>query len=436
MSTLRSKPVERTAAATGVSITTIKAVSSAESLDAYPTSEVRKRTKTGPKVPRCYDGHLRALVFAMAAAKEPVTLDSILAKARQEWATTLHPVCFGRTTLYKLMGRARLHFARRKTHHEAVKEEAFIAAQRTTYIKQVREWRSKGYTIFYLDESCLTKNMSTKMQWQSETGEGSYASPQGKGERIIISDLGSSRVGFLPGAELIFLGRASTINQDYHGEMNADIFEQWLEEDVLWRISQASPHGCGVLVLDRAPYHRRITDETKRATKSMKKSELIAHLLRHKHPLDAYTEEGLRALTRDVLFTLCEERQPRPRFKVEELAEVYGIKILFLPVAHPELNPIELMWAQMKQQVRKYNVTFKTEDVVALARSTRLRLNADSWKGAEAHCIKYEDLYMQNEMDEHIELMETQLEVLEESNEFDEIVRDDDVLLEDSDLDP
>jgi hypothetical protein len=43
---------------------------------------------------------------------------------------------------------------------------------------------------------------------------------------------------------------------------------------------------------------------------------------------------------------------------------------------------------------------------------------------------------MQNEMDEHIELMETQLEVLEESNEHDDTVCDDEVSMEDFDLDP
>jgi hypothetical protein len=43
---------------------------------------------------------------------------------------------------------------------------------------------------------------------------------------------------------------------------------------------------------------------------------------------------------------------------------------------------------------------------------------------------------MQNEMDENNELMEKQLEVLEESNEHDDTIRDDEVLMEDFDLDP
>ncbi len=43
----------------------------------------------------------------------------------------------------------------------------------------------------------------------------------GKGERMIISPVvGSS--GFVPGVDLIILVREST--QEYHGEMNADIF--------------------------------------------------------------------------------------------------------------------------------------------------------------------------------------------------------------------
>ena len=33
---------------------------------------------------------------------------------------------------------------------------------------------------------------------------------------------------------------------------------------------------------------------------------------------------------------------------VEILAEAQGHKVLFLPVHHPELNPIELVWATVK----------------------------------------------------------------------------------------
>ena len=43
-----------------------------------------------------------------------------------------------------------------------------------------------------------------------------------------------------------------------------------------------------------------------------------------------------------------ERRDKKPM--VESLAEEKGHKMLFLPVHHPELNPIELAWATAKNQ--------------------------------------------------------------------------------------
>ena len=44
---------------------------------------------------------------------------------------------------------------------------------------------------------------------------------------------------------------------------------------------------------------------------------------------------------------------------------MYGrnIKILRLPVGHSELNPIELIWAQVKSEVARKNTMFKITDV-------------------------------------------------------------------------
>ena len=46
-----------------------------------------------------------------------------------------------------------------------------------------------------------------------------------------------------------------------------------------------------------------------------------------------------------------------PKYEIQRLADSFtldgfSIKILMLPVSHPELNPIELSWAYMKQEIR------------------------------------------------------------------------------------
>ena len=53
------------------------------------------------------------------------------------------------------------------------------------------------------------------------------------------------------------------------------------------------------------------------------------------------------------LAVICKENAPKPKFVISEVAKKHGVKILFLPVAHPELNPIELVWARLKDFIRK-----------------------------------------------------------------------------------
>ena len=55
----------------------------------------------------------------------------------------------------------------------------------------------------------------------------------------------------------------------------------------------------------------------------------------------------------------------KKKYRLEEIIErfcqMYGkeIKILWLPVGHSEVNPIELIWAEVKSDVARKNTTFK-----------------------------------------------------------------------------
>jgi hypothetical protein len=46
----------------------------------------------------------------------------------------------------------------------------------------------------------------------------------------------------------------------------------------------------------------------------------------------------------------------------------YGHQVLRLPLYHPELNPIEKIWASVKNWVAERNITFKLKDVECLVR--------------------------------------------------------------------
>jgi hypothetical protein len=48
------------------------------------------------------------------------------------------------------------------------------------------------------------------------------------------------------------------------------------------------------------------------------------------------------------------------------LTSIYEVHVLRTPVRHCELNPIELIWAQVKGFVAKNNTTFRLKDVKEL----------------------------------------------------------------------
>lgn len=80
----------------------------------------------------------------------------------------------------------------------------------------------------------------------------------------------------------------------------------------------------------------------------------------------------------------------------------YGVKVLFLPVGHPELNRIELMWANIKSYIRTENKQFTTTSVFELAKKRVTEIIVTDWIKAANHCIQIEDSYLANEITEHV----------------------------------
>lgn len=84
--------------------------------------------------------------------------------------------------------------------------------------------------------------------------------PSGKGAQVIIALVESRETGLLQGASFVFKGKKQT--GDYHGEMNSAVWLKWLPDKLFPKI-------CGgVLVVDRAPYHMNLVDNSRPATSS------------------------------------------------------------------------------------------------------------------------------------------------------------------------
>ena len=66
------------------------------------------------------------------------------------------------------------------------------------------------------------------------------------------------------------------------------------------------------------------------------------------------------------------------------------IHILRLPIGHSELNPIEMVWAQVKSEVARKNVTFKMKDFQEFVNEALDNVTASNWAKVESHTIKVE----------------------------------------------
>jgi transposase len=65
--------------------------------------------------------------------------------------------------------------------------------------------------------------------------------------------------------------------------------------------------------------------------------------------------------------------------------------VLRLPPYHCELNPIELIWAQIKNEVASKNITFKLRDVKPLFQEAVEHVTDENWKKCIEHSKKIEN---------------------------------------------
>ncbi|XP_050508123.1 uncharacterized protein LOC126885573 [Diabrotica virgifera virgifera] len=131
--------------------------------------------------------------------------------------------------------------------------------------------------------------------------------------------------------------------------MDADHYEKWFS-DILLKIQPGS-----VIVMDNAPYHSRRVEQL--PTTKWRKAE-IADWLTKKNI--KFNEQNLK--TELLNLARC-HKDKYIKYVVDEMARERGVIVLRLPPYHCELNPMELIWAQIKNEVARNNFTYKLNDV-------------------------------------------------------------------------
>lgn len=267
-----------------------------------------------------------------------------------------------------------------KTNRKILMEKPEIQQQRLNYLRTIKRYREEMRPIIYMDETYIHSSHTHANAWSDNTQEG-LLRPVSKGQRLIILNAGNED-GFVPNAYLRFKSNSTT--GDYHHEMNFENYRKWIEEKLLPNLKPKS-----VLVIDNAPYHN--VQKEKCPNMSAKKDEMRQWLATRNIP---FTNEMLKI----DLYSLI--KLHKPRFKtyiIDELLRSHGHDVLRLPPYHPDLNPIELVWAAMKQYVADRNGDFTLSTVQTLCDEFFLNFTAEEWKSKCRHSQKVEEFFIEKE---------------------------------------
>jgi transposase len=149
-----------------------------------------------------------------------------------------------------------------------------------------------------------------------------------------------------------------------------------------------------VLIMDRAPYHTQKFGPND-SPLNMVKRKMLNWL-----KVNCPKQRGYNSFTKmDVLKIIVRKELAKMPTTVERFLEGHGHKVFYLPPAHPRLNPIESVWAQMKAHIRKVNdvnMTFKKME--ALIRDTGVNVvkNRNVVKYYQ-HALKVENHYRKDD---------------------------------------
>ncbi len=386
---------------TGLSRSTIdKVLSDSDGFPPAAAKEIKDRScdYTDDDIVR-----IRPAVMKLVKDKVVPTLDRIMQTLKADdagWA-------FSRTTLAKALHSAGFVFDDKAyNYYDRVREDERNVLLRTAYLDRYFRWKAEGRPMVFMDESWINMNCKLKYCWHDRTKDTVDEVPPGKGKRWILIGAGGlidaepGTYGWSPNCFRMWKG--SIKSEDYHSEMCADIFKDWCLNN-WWPTLR--PNGVGVI--DRATYHLVLTELSKKASTSWNKAKIIQWLIDHEAKDETgvlYTAAALQARTKPQLMVLTQDIPLEKNYLIFEWLQEFNtahgsdIKINILPIAHPQLNPIELLWGWTKRYVCANNTDFKMTTIETLVRERIAQLDHTYWQKAFDHAHKFAEEYWQ--MDE------------------------------------
>jgi transposase len=282
-----------------------------------------------------------------------------------------------KTSVRRILRKIGFKWRKTNSNKSILMEKHDVAYKRFVFLKKIRQYRAEGRPIVYTDESYIDSSHVSTKGWSDGSKEG-IAAPITKGKRLIFLHAGGE-MGFIK--DCLVMWQASHKTGDYHDNMNYNNYVKWLNEKLIPNLPPKS-----VIVVDNASYHNVQTDKT---PNSNSKKEDMQRWLQDKNIPFSTT------MLKIELYDLIKAHKPNfIRYAIDELLKKHEFEVLRLPPYHPELNPIELVWAQIKNSVARKNVTFNMHDIEKLTRDTFETVTTDDWKKKCENAKKFETKYL------------------------------------------
>ena len=290
---------------------------------------------------------------------------------------------YKKSTFYELMKHIGFKYDKRQRNSRLL-DRKDIVLWRRKYLREIKKYRKEGKIIYYMDETWVNAGHTKEKIWQDKTViSAKYAflnglstglrNPTGKGKRLIVVHIGSEK-GFVDNGLWVFESHST---KEYHEEMTGDAFHEWFRKV----LPQLEPN-C-VIVMDNASYHT--VKKERLPTTSWNKAQITDWLASKEIPLEH------DMLKQELLSLVNQHKSIYDKNVVDEMAKEQGKLLLRLPPYHCELNPIELIWAQVKGYVARNNKTFNIKDVKRLLVEAVQSVAISQWQNCVKHVIEKEE---------------------------------------------
>ncbi|CAF4018286.1 unnamed protein product [Rotaria sordida] len=184
--------------------------------------------------------------------------------------------------------------------------------------------------------------------------------------------------------------------------MDSTHFLSWLDSTCATLREEIGEKERIAICLDNATWHNKLTEESIIPKHSSIKGEIQKWLQDRKIN---FPEKFVKAQLLQLVCTNC----PRKEYMSDRIAKKYAVEIIRLPKLHCSLNPIELLWNNLKQFVRDQNTTFRQDDVKQLIEQFLVAMDDKLASSYFHHVYEVEEMYktadeiMEEEIEPHFQ---------------------------------